>query len=407
MGAGYKNTLIILTVVLFSSFFFSKKLRRSETWRATVTPLASIIGSGFLISAPLLILTTGKWAFVVMTLIAIIAFLLGNAIRFNILYLEPLLEKPTKGLFIIHLEAISRPILGIAYIISVAFYLKLLSAFLLRGFSINNLLLENILTSSILAFIGFIGWRRGLNTLEIFEKYSVNFKLVIIFSMILGHLVFNINLLLINQWHLATHSHYSAQETIRQLLGILIIVQGFETSRYLGQVYSSEIRVKTMRYAQIISGTIYVLFVGTAMILFNNIHSVTEVAAIDLCRMIAPILPFLLIAAAMMSQFSAAIADTLGSAGLVSEATKNKITIKGGIIGISVIAIGLTWATNIYQIISIASKLFAIYYAAQCLIAMVLSTKLENNLRKYSNVFLFCILFLLMLLVIFFGIPIE
>lgn len=407
MELEYGNILTLLSIIVLSRVFFSKRLRMSQTWQATVTPLASIIGSGFLISAPLLILTTGKWAFLVMGLISVIAFALGSAIRFNILNLEPLLENGVKSTFVTRLEVISRPMLGGAYVVSVTFYLKLLSAFLLRGLGFADPLFENIITTCILSFIGIVGWLRGLNILEVVEKYSVNVKLVIIFSMILGHFVFNANLWLHDQWSLATHSHYSIQETIQKLLGILIIVQGFETSRYLGQVYSSETRIKTMRYAQFLSGTIYILYVGSAMVLFNKIHTITEVAAIDLCRMIAPILPFFLIIAAMMSQFSAAIADTLGSAGLASEATKNKITIKGGIVGVSLIGVGLTWATNIYQIISVASKAFAIYYAVQCLIAMVLSTKIESNLRRYSNVFLFGILLLLMLLVIFFGIPIE
>ena len=374
MAAGYENGLIIIAIASLSLVFFSKKMRSSQIWQATVTPLASIIGSGFLVSAPLLILTTGKWAFAVISLITVIAFFLGSAIRFNILHLEPLLEKQSGAFVVTKLETISRPVLGGAYIISVAFYLKLLSAFLLRGLGFSDPLLENIITTSILGFIGIVGWLRGLNMLEVFEEYSVNVKLIIIFSMILGHFVFNTDLWLNDQWHLATHAHYSIQESFQRLLGILIIVQGFETSRYLGQVYSADMRIKTMRYAQIISGTIYILFVSSAMVLFNNIHSVTEVAAIELCRMVAPILPFFLIIAAMMSQFSAAIADTLGSAGLVSEATNNRVTIKKGIVGVCLVAIILTWATNIYQIITLASKAFAIYYAIQCLIAIILSS---------------------------------
>tara|TARA_B100000989_G_scaffold244849_1_gene191945 strand:+ start:2234 stop:2443 length:210 start_codon:yes stop_codon:yes gene_type:complete len=49
--------------------------------------------------------------------------------RFNILHFEPLLEKEgnTANSLIFKIEAISRPTLGIAYIISVTFYLQLFS----------------------------------------------------------------------------------------------------------------------------------------------------------------------------------------------------------------------------------------------------------------------------------------
>jgi hypothetical protein len=83
MSSALENGLIIFSIIFFSLIFFSKRLRNSQTWLATVTPLASIIGSGFLVSAPLLILTTGKWAPVAMIVIASIAFLLGGAMRFN------------------------------------------------------------------------------------------------------------------------------------------------------------------------------------------------------------------------------------------------------------------------------------------------------------------------------------
>lgn len=326
---------------------------------------------------------------------------------FNILHLEPLLEEKNKSGFVIKLEAISRPILGIAYIISAAFYLKLLSAFLLRGFNINDPILENIVTTSILSFIAITGWVRGLNMLEIVEAYAVNVKLIIICSMILGHLFFNGNLWFHDSWSLTEHAHFTAFETAQKLLGILIIIQGFETSRYLGQIYTPEMRIKSMRYAQLISGAIYILFVSSAMVLFNNIHEVTEIATIELCRIIAPILPFFLIIAAILSQFSAAIADTLGSAGLISEATKKTVSMKLGIINVCIVGIVLTWLTNIYQIITLASKAFAIYYAIQCMISANLVFKLENQRGKIIKLCVYLSLIFLMIQVVIFGSPVE
>ena len=405
----YSNLLIGGLVALFSAFFLSKRLRNSKDWKATVTPLASIIGSGFLISAPLLVLTAGKWAPLVIVTIVFIAYFLGGVMRFNIINFEPLLEgRASRNRFILKLEAISRPTLGIAYIISVTFYLQLFSAFLFRGFNVSNPLFENISTTFMLIFIGVLGWRRGFSMLEVLEMAAVNLKLVIIFSMIVAHLVFNTNLIIDHQWELAKHSHYTTVEAFQRILGMLIIVQGFETSRYMGQEYSTETRVKTMRYSQLISGIIYVLFVSSAMVLFNNLHQVSEVSVIALCGMIAPILPFLLIIAALVSQFSAAVADTLGSSGLLSEATGKRISVKNGILIIALVAIVLTWTTNIYEIITLASRAFAAYYALQCLIAVIISFRMKAfSLLKLYRVGSYLSLLILMLLVIFFSQSVE
>jgi len=112
--------------------------------------------------------------------IVFIAYVLGNAVRFNIQYVEPLLEKHSIFPYINRIEAISRLVLGIAYIISVAFYLKLLSAFILHDFGVSSPLYENGLTSLLLLFIGIMGKFRGLSILELLETYSVNIKLTII-----------------------------------------------------------------------------------------------------------------------------------------------------------------------------------------------------------------------------------
>lgn len=397
------NVIVLFAISLLIPLLFLKKARTSELWQATVTPLASIIGSGFLISAALVVLTTGKWAAVAMLLVVTAAYLLGSVMRFNIQHLEPLITKSSPENLILRLETLSRPILGIAYVISVAFYLKLLSIFTLQGFMIQNPTYENILTTIVLAFIGAFGWFRGLHTLEVLEKYAVNLKLIVITAMIIGHVFYNAGVIIDGNWFLAEHDHNTAFQAFQKLLGILIIIQGFETSRYLGQTYSAEIRIKSMKYAQIISGAIYVLFVSSAMVMFNDIHSVTETVVIDLCRLIAPVLPSLLIFAAIMSQFSAAVADSIGSSGLISEATRKFISIKQGILITILISIVLIWSTNIYEIIVIASKAFALYYLIQCIIA----AKISHSKRFYFCLNAFVLLSVLMLLVLTISIPIK
>tara|TARA_R110000868_G_scaffold287781_2_gene548107 strand:- start:1116 stop:2348 length:1233 start_codon:yes stop_codon:yes gene_type:complete len=402
------TALIIATVIISLAVLFQKKVRLSPEWRATVTPLASIIGSGFLVSAPLLLLTAGKWAAAVMLLVVIFAYGLGSNIRFNIRYFEPILNKGNHDYSIARwLEALSKPALGLAYIISVSFYLKLLSAFALRGAGISSLMIENILSTCLLLIIGLTGRYRGLAMLESYEIYGVNIKLAIIAAVIVGHLIFNMAHLVDGSWHLQLYAHDTLWRSIRKLLGILIIVQGFETSRFLGQAYNGEMRIRTMRYAQWISGIIYFVFISSTMIVFNNIHSLGETTVIDLCRTVSPFLPLLLIMAAVMSQFSAAVADTVGSGGLLDESSNHRIGVKNSYLVITLLAVALTWLTNIYGIVVIASKAFAVYYALQLSISISLIINDNKIKHRYLYLYLFVCLFIVMMSVIIFGISVE
>ncbi len=402
------NSIAIITTLVGLFILFQKKLRVSKTWRAMITPLASIIGSGFLVSAPLLLLATGRWAMLVMIVIVALAYALGSSIRLNIKYVEPRLNNPSSFPWTNRIETLSRPILGIAYIISVAFYLKLLSIFALRSIGLSNPIYENILTTLLLLFIGIMGKLRGLSILEVLETYSVNTKLAIIFSLLATHFLYNVDLLSKGLWVIKAYPHETWWMGFRKVLGMLIIIQGFETSRYLGHAYTSAIRIRTMRYAQWTSGVIYILFVALATVIFNDIHQINEATVIDLCRIVAPVLPGLLIIAAVMSQFSAAIADTAGSGGLLSEATKQRITVNNSYLLISLSAISLTWVTNIFEIITIASKAFALYYALQASLSLItLSSRSHDEKYRILKQLLFVFLIGLMLLVVVIGIPVD
>lgn len=407
MNLEINNIIVILTTAIVLFIFFSRKIRTASLWHATVTPLASIIGSGFLVSAPLLLLATGRWAFLVMCIIVVLAYAIGTSLRFNIQHIEPRLNNPSENHWINRIETLSRPILGIAYIISVAFYLKLLSAFALRGIGYSSPIFENILTTFLLLFIGIIGKFRGLSMLELLETYSVNVKLAIIAAIIVAHFIFNAELFIKGQWLIKACPHESWWMGFKKVLGMLIIIQGFETSRYLGHAYSVKTRIQTMRYAQWISGGIYITYIALTMIVFNDVHNISETTVIDLCRIVAPILPILLVIAAIMSQFSAAVADTVGSGGLLEEATYEKISAKSSYLLISLVGISLTWLTNIYEIITIASKAFAIYYALQLSLSM-LATKKTKQIKWRRTAYLFYAALLgLMILVITLGIPVE
>jgi predicted lipid-binding transport protein (Tim44 family) len=85
------STIIIIVALAMGAYLaFSKRLAASSNWKATVTPLASIMGSGFLVSAPLLAGIVGNLAVVCMAILLVLAFAVGGAIRFNIRHFEPI-----------------------------------------------------------------------------------------------------------------------------------------------------------------------------------------------------------------------------------------------------------------------------------------------------------------------------
>ena len=116
------NTIIIIIAVALGGYLaFSKRLAGSANWKATVTPLASIMGSGFLVSAPLLAGTVGNLAVVCMAMLLVLAYLVGGAIRFNIRHFEPIENKghgPAQDI-----AFLSRIVLVGAYFISITYYL--------------------------------------------------------------------------------------------------------------------------------------------------------------------------------------------------------------------------------------------------------------------------------------------
>jgi len=302
--------------------------------------------------------------------IVVLAYGIGGVIRFNIRNLEPILHgRARSSQKILLVEKFSGLVLSAAYIVSIAFYLQLLSSFVFHGLEHDQHLYANILTTVLLLFIGLIGFTRGLHALEWLEEYAVTIKLAIIAALILGLGMYDFRSLddiFINEIPVNNHTGF---HQLRLLAGIFLIVQGFETSRYLGAEYDADTRIHTMRQAQFVSGVIYVAFALLALPLLTHMKGTDpdETAIIELAGLVSPILPVLLVVAAVMSQFSAAVADTIGGGGLMAENTGERLDSRRSYLVITLIAIVLIWVADIFQIISIASRAFAFYYLLQCI----------------------------------------
>ncbi len=398
------NLLIIILALAAAAFLaFSPRLTKSSGWQATVTPLASIMGSGFLVSAPLLAGIVGNLALICMALLLGIAYLVGGAIRFNIQHFEPIENKghgPAQDI-----AFLSRVVLVAAYFISVTYYLQLLSAFLLNALSIDNLFLSDVITTALLVLIAGIGMWRGLDELAAVEKYAVALNLGMIAALLVALAIYNIKLLTGGEWSLPAISSVIDLKDLRVLLGLLIVVQGFETSRYLGSQYPAQLRISTMRTAQILSAGIYLVFIGLSTVLFRDGMGADVTAIIKMTAPVAIVLPVLLSIAAIGSQFSAAVADSSGAGGLLEDITHQKLPERYGYLLILLVTVALTWATDVNGIIAYASRAFALFYMLQCLVAFFVTLQLKDLSHRPLRLMNFAFLAVICLLVFAFGIP--
>jgi len=367
------NLIVIITTLLITALLFSRPVEKSSWWSATVIPLASIIGSGFLVIAPILQMSVGRTALYAMIFLVLFAYAIGAAIRFNIRYVEPKLAAGTLHPSARITEDLSRWALAFAYVVSVTYYLALFGDFLLRGVDRVDPTLSKSITSAVLLFIAFYGGHRGFNFLGKFEAL----KLGIIAGLLAGLVYGNVTAWQGGGWHLPPLPHQPGLHEFRMILGMLIVIQGFETSRYLGEKFPPALRIRTMRYAQWISGGIYIAYIALMLYYFNFPLPLSgqDTAIIRLSGHIAAVLPVMLLVLALIAQFDAAVADAEGGSGLLEELSRKKISQSLGYWLIVAGGLLILWNSNVFQVIVYASKAFALYYVFQGMVAALTALK--------------------------------
>jgi hypothetical protein len=400
-----------IVMVVIAAFVVLLTLRprlvHARLWRATVTPLASIIGSGFLVVGPILADSSGRWAWAAMLALCLTAYLFGAAIRRNILLVEPMLaDHPPRVVAL--LERSSEYALAFAYFVSVAYYLNLFASFALRAADIIDPTATRWTSSAVIVILGLFGAIRGLSALENIEAGAVGIKLGLIAGLFAG-LSLWIGISFANDtitWPIV--AHVSGLREIQVLLGLVILVQGFETSRYLGSEYDAATRIKTMRYAQLMSSAIYLVFILLITPFFKGglPASGGETAIIDMLAPLGAMVAPLIIFAALASQLSAAVADMNGAGGLLGAATVGRIPVRGGYVATAAVALGITWLADIYEIIVYASKAFVLYYALQCSLAALIAFRRGADFNMVRGL-LFASGTILSILVLVFGIPAD
>lgn len=237
------------------------------------------------------------------------------------------------------------------------------------------------------------------------EKYAVALNLGMITALLMALVLYNLGLLNSGQWQLPAIDSTIDSQDLRVLLGLLIVVQGFEASRYLGDQFDAELRITTMRRAQIIATFIYLLFIALATVLFHPDMGGDVTAIIEMTHPVSLVLPLLLTVAAVGSQFSAAVADTEGAGGLLEEISERKLPLRCAYALILIVTLALTWETDVNAIIAYASRAFALYYALQCTVAFLVARQHPELPRSSLRQTLYAMLGAVAMLVFALGIP--
>jgi hypothetical protein len=119
MSLNWLDIVLVSIAVAIVIWMLRPGIRNADPWKATVTPLASIIGSSFLIVAPLLAAVAGSNATIAITLIVALSFWIGSAVRLVIANEASLTN--TQMWSLAGLEKFSDVALAFAYAISIAF----------------------------------------------------------------------------------------------------------------------------------------------------------------------------------------------------------------------------------------------------------------------------------------------
>lgn len=338
---------------------------------ASVTPLASIFGSGFLIIVPVLERTLGGLAVAGAAGVCGFAWVVGSAIRHNVATVERLADQGRLDQKTEILERAGDFVIVVAYVISVALYLRIMSQYVVDFAGSGSDVAERALACAGVVGIVGVGIVRGFAGLELMERLALIAVLAI--TTVLGAAWFfsDAGNLLGGGISLPPVPGKRLADVLLVLGGIVITVQGFETVRYLTAEYDRTTRVWACRLSQLVSSSIYIGFVAVATPLMGlgSGHG-TDATLLDITERVVPLLSLPLVITAVLSQFSAATADTAAAHGDLHRLLPGPMRGARPYVASGAAAILLVWTVPTFTIIAVASRAFAAYYTIECVIAL-------------------------------------
>ncbi len=349
------------------------ELRRvgvANVMRASVTPLASIFGSGFLIIVPLLEQSMGRLAVVGVVAVCAVAWLVGTAIRHNVAVVEPLVGAGELDPIDRRLEWIGDIAIAVAYVISVALYLRIMAEYLVRYVAPGTEWAVSAVACAAAIGIVAIGLLRGFHGLDLLERIAL--IAVLILTTVLGvtFVGADVSRLLGSGIHLPPGGEGGVGKTLLLLGGLVITVQGFETVRYLADEYDAPTRIWASRLAQVVAASIYIGFVVVATPLMGlGTGAGADETLVDITERVAPLLTLPLVICAVLSQLSAATADTAAASGNLNDRAPGALGGQRAYLFSGAAAVALILTIPTLTIVAVASRAFAAYYGVQCVVA--------------------------------------
>ena len=346
-----------------------------------MTPLASILGSGLLIIVPVLERALGSLAVFGAIGVCVVAWLAGTATRHCVRVVEPLAATGELDAVTRRIDWSADAVIVVAYVISVALYLRIMAQYVV-AFATGGPapLAERIIACGTVVLIIVIGVLRGFGGLDRLDRISL--IAVLVLTTVLGATlaVHDGQLLAGAGLSLPPRPDTGLGRVLLVLGGIVITVQGFETVRYLGDEFDANTRVWASRIAQLIAASIYIGFVAVATpVMGLGTPSGADDTLLDITARVAPILALPLALSAVLSQFSAGIADTAAAAGNLSKLSDRMHGSRPYLIsGTAAVVLAATVPT--FTIVAVASRAFAAYYALQAVLALRTSPKISRKI---------------------------
>lgn len=364
------------------------------------TPVASIFGSGFLVIVSVLGGSVGRWSAPAMAGICALAYAVGAIVRHNIRHAEPLLQADDAPRRLKVLTTLAQVALVPAYVVSVTLYIRILASYALGFFNVPGVLAPQLLTTAVIGIVLLVGITKGLQALESGEKWALAATVAIMLLLLGAFIFYDAHALAARSIILPAAPQIDAWHIVTVLAGTLIVVQGFETTRYLGDQYDAATRVRAARDAQIVSSVVYILFVASATPLMHYLpRAVADNGLMRLAGIVASWLIYPLVLVAVASQLSAAVADVIGGSGSLVELSRRRLSTRVTYFVICLSAIALCWSATTLTILALASRAFAFYYLVQCLVAIVVTDKPPRKA-------LFALIALVLVFITVFAVPV-
>lgn len=167
-----------------------------------------------------------------------------------------------------------------------------MASYALGYLEIDTALRERLISTTVIAVLVAVGVRRGFSGLARLEIVALAVTLAMMAALIAAPATKVIGLSRDNLLTLPGTVKTGVFSQAALLGGILIAVQGFETSRYLGAEDERDVRIRTSRWSQYISTAVYVALVLVCTpLMATAVHGApSDTNLLELARRSVPLL---------------------------------------------------------------------------------------------------------------------